>query len=60
MEDFMKEIKCENCYVYFDEIEANKTEVPCDDCGSHTAWVCPNCEWVMDAVLFDGQEREKR
>lgn len=32
------------------EHDWSETDVYCEDCGSHTGWICEECYDVLDAV----------
>lgn len=50
--DFVKSEKviCPECKKESSKCDWADSEVPCDDCGSHFATVCPLCEEHFDSV----------
>jgi predicted RNA-binding Zn-ribbon protein involved in translation (DUF1610 family) len=42
--------KCPNCDFVGNDKEWIETEVGCEECGSHLAYRCPECEEVYDNV----------
>lgn len=49
--DIMEELQCPECEQWSEETKWEETEVPCDDCGTHSALKCPNCDEVFDIVF---------
>ena len=44
-------LKCPKCgFIENDEERFRNTEVGCEDCGSHSAIQCPNCDEYFDHV----------
>ena len=55
----MTELQCPACHNWYPENEWEKTEVDCEDCGSHEALRCPNlvCDEVFDTIYTHLEER---
>lgn len=43
-------LRCECGFIETDEERFIDTETHCEDCGSHSAIKCPNCDEVYDHV----------
>lgn len=43
-------IECPRCGEATPLMEWHECDVPCDECGSHSAMVCPECEEAFDHV----------
>ena len=54
----MEKYKCVKCGFIGTDDEYIETEVYCEDCGSHGAYECPQCEEVYD-VVWDNREEVK-
>lgn len=50
------EIRCSECNVFSHYSQWGKTEVYCEDCGSHSAIRCPNCLEDFDHVYCNSFE----
>lgn len=46
-------LKCPKCDKESPENKWARSEVGCDDCGSHTAAICPECQEAIDQVFHD-------
>ena len=53
--DDAKEIKCPECKEWSKYSEWTEGSVGCEDCGDHTALVCPNCVEAIDHVWSEGK-----
>ena len=44
------EIECPSCKTWNSHKNWREGEVYCEDCGEHSAIICPNCEEYFDHV----------
>lgn len=49
---FVRKVICDECQYEFeyDDDTYPAHQIPCDDCGSHDATKCPNCNVLVDLV----------
>ena len=53
------EMQCPRCLEWTSaEDELGNTEVDCEDCGSHCAFLCEHCKEVVDLVFKDLEQRK--
>lgn len=43
-------VLCQECNTWSPLKEWTETEVGCEDCGSHAAMKCPECDYAFDHV----------
>ena len=55
----LTEYLCPNCETWSDAAAWEETERGCEDCGSHAALRCPDCEEAIDTVTRELEERER-
>ena len=46
-------VQCPECEHICKAKKWRNTTVPCEDCGEHSAVICPNCDEVFDTVFVD-------
>lgn len=43
-------VLCPECGTFVPD-QGGNLEAYCEDCGSHPADMCPNCEWYVDLIF---------
>ena len=55
----LTEYRCPECDAWNAAPAWGETETGCEDCGSHAALRCPDCEEAIDTVTRELEERER-